>query len=1273
VYIRTHKSHQEEYIQYSRISPKLDEMTATPIVVGLLSVFFLNVAAATVFVNFTNNNVVGQESTGKAVLHLQATGRYSTPITAYVICYSQLGIGRATPVVDFEPSPRNGLPYDAVFNDINTDVSYAALDVIIRDDSSKETDDETFICHILPFENGEVQSACSVITVSIKDDDILDCPEDKIATFGTSPEPSCTDKFPQNTVRVYACHCPEGTFQHRNVCIPEAECPFVEESIDIASGEGVAAVGHVVGDPHYRTFDGLYFDLSDQCYHVLARDCRMRSFSVYSRSSNHCSGGGTRTCVEEVMFEVLQPRRFRVVMKRRQDGTVQHEFEGPEPHPSEVRIVASSDMVTAHSYRLGVTVNFRKWYVSVTVPQTFKNVTCGLLGNYNDDPLDDFQLEDGTILASAFGRFEESWRVGFLDETCNTLDTPQSTIECDSAEAQTAGFIFCNELQNPFGSFGTCHTVISPSRPFLDCMQDRCTCGTSDCGCAAMINYRERCALHGISVGDLPAVCAPNCPSGKSFMSCGPKVASTCADQVGVAEPCASGCFCDNDLVEDETGECVNTTDCQGTIDRPRQNPPIVPSRESAVCTGLGDPHYITFDDFVHHFQGRCVYVFARDCINNTFSVSTYNRPWFKDAEVSYISTVFVKVKGYSKMIRIDENGSVTPGNPPSDIFTLQTNSLGVTLVINTLGVVINYDGQSNLKVKVPSSYQGSMCGLCGNYNSNNNDDFTVQSEGQPLQLTTLSEFGAFWLDSELQSQFECSPDDDSPPVCTGDAKTTAAAFCQYIYNEASFKGCHVFLDPFEFINMCTYDYCAGLMGGVTSLEMPCGTIVDYAGRCMGLGVDNMVLPSQCEPTCPNKEQFSACSPATEPTCNNPLQVTGGCFKKCICAEGLIRHNTRCIDPEKCPITVNFERAAYTAREEEAGKYVVLTADGFVSRNFRVNLTVPKSLFSDGEPAEYSGDSTCGGDLHTQTCTKRNCIIEWPKDTQRVRVLVPFTDNRKSESSRQGLLRLTSSDRTVRIGSTGRAKLTLTDDDHNCIGFGSSVFYHMEGSSRILENAVVTTAEPVKSELTVQVRLTDGTANGRFDYQRATLTTFINAGDQNATFFVFIRDDRQRESYECFYLTLAGLMGGRQDRPPVKFCDPHRSIVLIEDDDSSAGVPSVDNGYTCYTAQQTANDICANNEIVVLGRVIGGREPKDCSFAYQVTIEENFKGSFAKDSEVELLAPPVKGCSEPDIFFGEYYLLAGRRDKNNLVLKQKSVWWGCTQYESILQDIRQSC
>ena len=82
-------------------------------------------------------------------------------------------IVHTAPVVDFEPSPRNGLPYDAVFNDINTDVSYAALDVIIRDDSSKETDDETFICHILPFENGEVQSACSVITVSIKDDDIL--------------------------------------------------------------------------------------------------------------------------------------------------------------------------------------------------------------------------------------------------------------------------------------------------------------------------------------------------------------------------------------------------------------------------------------------------------------------------------------------------------------------------------------------------------------------------------------------------------------------------------------------------------------------------------------------------------------------------------------------------------------------------------------------------------------------------------------------------------------------------------------------------------------------------------------------------------------------------------------------------------------------------------------------------------------------------------------------------------------------------------------------
>ena len=52
------------------------------------------------------------------------------------------------------------------------------------------------------------------------------------------------------------------------------------------------------------------------------------------------------------------------------------------------------------------------------------------------------------------------------------------------------------------------------------------------------------------------------------------------------------------------------------------------------------------------------------------------------------------------------------------------------------------WDGQSQVEVRVPGSYRGHMCGLCGNFNGFAQDD--LQDPEELLQSTEAA-FGNSW------------------------------------------------------------------------------------------------------------------------------------------------------------------------------------------------------------------------------------------------------------------------------------------------------------------------------------------------------------------------------------------------------------------------------------------------------------------------------------------------------------------------------------------------
>ena len=57
----------------------------------------------------------------------------------------------------------------------------------------------------------------------------------------------------------------------------------------------------------------------------------------------------------------------------------------------------------------------------------------------------------------------------------------------------------------------------------------------------------------------------PDCPVGRVYKVCGPRVPPTCKDQVGLREPCVAGCFCPDGFFLDKDSEtCKKPEECGG-------------------------------------------------------------------------------------------------------------------------------------------------------------------------------------------------------------------------------------------------------------------------------------------------------------------------------------------------------------------------------------------------------------------------------------------------------------------------------------------------------------------------------------------------------------------------------------------------------------------------------------------------------------------------------------------------------------------------------------
>ncbi|XP_016086895.1 mucin-5AC-like [Sinocyclocheilus grahami] len=206
----------------------------------------------------------------------------------------------------------------------------------------------------------------------------------------------------------------------------------------------------------------------------------------------------------------------------------------------------------------------------------------------------------------------------------------------------------------------------------------------------------------------------------------------------------------------------------------------------------------------------------------------------------------------------------------------------GIYMVIEANnGLIVMWDQRANMFIKLSPNFKGAVCGLCGNFDGNSNNDFMLRS--QEVVVKPL-DFGNDWKESN-----SCPVTMEMRNPCSNNPyrKSWAQKECSII-TSGVFTTCHSQVDPNHFYDACVRDSCACDSGG--DHDCLCAAVAAYAQACNEAGAcvawrtpkicplfcDYYNAPGKCE------WQYKPCGAPCLQTCRNP---TGQCSSQILALE----------------------------------------------------------------------------------------------------------------------------------------------------------------------------------------------------------------------------------------------------------------------------------------------------------------------------------------------------------------------------------------------------
>ncbi|NWU70226.1 MUC2L protein, partial [Pterocles burchelli] len=331
------------------------------------------------------------------------------------------------------------------------------------------------------------------------------------------------------------------------------------------------------GDPHYNTFDGLYYSYQGNCTYILVEEIHKRvdNFGIYI-DNYHCEAEDGVSCprtlivrheTQEVRIATVEMNTFHVeVTVNKQAVALPYKKFGLSVYESGINRV-----VEIPELKVNVTYNGLSFSIRMPYSQ-FGNNTHGQCGICNNDTSDDCMLPNGENDCETMA---DHWQV--VDPSkpqcspgLSPTKTPNPTIGPICKESA-----ICKLL---LGSvFEPCHGFVRPDKYYAACVFDSCALPESDLECSSLQIYATTCADQGVCIdwrSHTNGVCSYKCPINKEYRACGPIRETTCkSSENATSAQKVEGCFCPNGTMLYDYGVdvCVKTCGCVGVDNIPRE------------------------------------------------------------------------------------------------------------------------------------------------------------------------------------------------------------------------------------------------------------------------------------------------------------------------------------------------------------------------------------------------------------------------------------------------------------------------------------------------------------------------------------------------------------------------------------------------------------------------------------------------------------------------------------------------------------------------------
>ncbi|NWI77846.1 MUC2L protein, partial [Dryoscopus gambensis] len=287
------------------------------------------------------------------------------------------------------------------------------------------------------------------------------------------------------------------------------------------------------GDPHYMTFDGLYYSYQGNCTYVLVEEINKKvdNFGVYI-DNYHCDTRDVVSCprtlivrheTQEVRLRTAQPNTLQV------EVTVNNQLVALPYKKFGVSIYESGINRVVEIPELKMNVTYNGLSFSIRMPYSlFGNNTQGQCGTCNNNTADDCMLPNGKI-ADNCETMADHWQV--VDPSkpqCSPGLVPTGSPSTTPVQPCKESSI-CELL---LGSvFEPCHAFVQPEKYYTACVFDSCLLPNLDLECSSLQIYAATCADQGVCIdwrNHTNGVCSHECPPGKEYRACGPIKEMTC-------------------------------------------------------------------------------------------------------------------------------------------------------------------------------------------------------------------------------------------------------------------------------------------------------------------------------------------------------------------------------------------------------------------------------------------------------------------------------------------------------------------------------------------------------------------------------------------------------------------------------------------------------------------------------------------------------------------------------------------------------------------------